>query len=120
MTSLQILEADLNNAEDQAVVLGMTRAYARDPMGNGRDLPEEVAEQLVEALQAHPTTIIFLALRADQPVGIVTCFVGFSTFAARPLINIHDLYVTGDCRRTAPVRCSRPSSRRHASWDAAS
>jgi ribosomal protein S18 acetylase RimI-like enzyme len=43
-------------------------------------------------------------LFARQPVGIVTCFVGFSTFAARPLINIHDLYVTGDCRRTGVAR----------------
>jgi ribosomal protein S18 acetylase RimI-like enzyme len=27
------------------------------------------------------------------PVGIAVCFLGFSTFAAQPLINIHDLAV---------------------------
>jgi GNAT superfamily N-acetyltransferase len=32
-------------------------------------------------------------LDRDTAVGIATCFVGFSTFAARPLINIHDLAV---------------------------
>ena len=29
----------------------------------------------------------------------MTCFIGFSTFAARSLINIHDLHVTADHRR---------------------
>jgi ribosomal protein S18 acetylase RimI-like enzyme len=32
-------------------------------------------------------------------VGIATCFIGFSTFAARPLINIHDLHVTKEHQR---------------------
>ncbi len=54
---------------------------------------------LVDRLQAHPTTLIFLAFDGDQPVGIATCFVGFSTFAARPLVNIHDLHVVLDYRR---------------------
>ena len=29
----------------------------------------------------------------------MTCFIGFATFAARSLINIHDLHVTADHRR---------------------
>jgi ribosomal protein S18 acetylase RimI-like enzyme len=71
----------------------MTRAYARDPMGNGADLPSDVQTRLIEKLRAHPTTLIFLAFDQYQPIGIATCFLGFSTFTARPLINIHDLYV---------------------------
>jgi hypothetical protein len=31
--------------------------------------------------------------RTAEAVGIAVCFIGFSTFAARPLINIHDLAV---------------------------
>ena len=76
----------------------MTRAYARDPMGNGQDLPAEVQQALVPGLRAHPTTLVFLAFHDDQAVGIVTSFTGFSTFAARPLINIHDLHVTKEHR----------------------
>ncbi len=77
----------------------MTRAYARDPMGNGRDLPDEVRRVLVDKLRAHPTTLIFLAFDNGRPVGIATCFVGFSTFAARPTVNIHDLHVVADQQR---------------------
>ncbi|MEC9189798.1 MAG: GNAT family N-acetyltransferase, partial [Planctomycetota bacterium] len=33
------------------------------------------------------------AFSGDQPVGLVNCFVGFSTFRAKPLINVHDLCV---------------------------
>ena len=55
-------------------------------------------------LRAHPTTLIFLALHQDEAVGIVTCFIGFSTFAARPLVNIHDLHVAKDHRRHGIAR----------------
>jgi ribosomal protein S18 acetylase RimI-like enzyme len=98
MSAVRIVQADLSDPRHQAAVLAMTRAYARDPMGNGRDLPDEVQQALVPGLRAHPTTLVFLAFRADEVVGIATCFVGFSTFAARPLINIHDLHVTREHR----------------------
>ena len=32
-------------------------------------------------------------------MGVAVCFRGFSTFAGRPLINIHDLAVTSEHRR---------------------
>ena len=34
----------------------------------------------------------------DKPVGLATTFEGFSTFAAKPLINIHDIAVLPDYR----------------------
>jgi ribosomal protein S18 acetylase RimI-like enzyme len=95
---LRIIRADLDEPSHRAAVLAMTREYARDPMGNGADLPDELQAVLIDRLRSHPTTLIFLAFHGDQPVGIVTCFLGFSTFAARPLLNIHDLHVTADHR----------------------
>lgn len=35
----------------------------------------------------------FLAYRGTGPIGPAPCFRGFPTFAARPLVNIHDLFV---------------------------
>jgi ribosomal protein S18 acetylase RimI-like enzyme len=96
---IRIVQADLHDSFHRAAVLAMTRDYARDPMGDGCDLPDHLQAVLIERLHAHPTTLIFLALHEDQPVGIVTCFVGFSTFAARPLVNIHDLHVAAAHRR---------------------
>jgi GNAT superfamily N-acetyltransferase len=98
MSSIEILEADLDCREHQQAVVALSNAYAMEPMGNGKALSSDVRRQLIPALQQHPTTIIFLAFRDQQAVGIATCFGGFSTFAARPLINIHDFYVIPDVR----------------------
>lgn len=95
---IRVLQADLNNPDHQAAILAMTRMYACDEMGNGDPLPEVVMDRLISEFQQLPTTLIFLALNDDQPVGIATCFRGLSTFAARPLINIHDFAVHPEYR----------------------
>ena len=89
-----IREADLGSPQDQESIVALTCAYAQDPMGCGKALEPETREQLIAGLQHHPTTLILLAEKEGEPVGIATCFVGFSTFAAKPLINIHDLAVS--------------------------
>ena len=96
---VRIIQADLEDPSHAAAVVAMTRDYARDPMGNGSDLPDELRAVLVDRLRDHPTTVIFLAFHGDEPVGIVTCFLGFSTFIVRPLLNIHDLHVAARHRR---------------------
>jgi ribosomal protein S18 acetylase RimI-like enzyme len=93
MQPITIIEADLAQPAHQDAIVRLINAYARDPMGNGRDLPEQVCAALIPGLQKHPTTLVFLAWYGEEAVGIAVCFVGFSTFAARPLINIHDLAV---------------------------
>lgn len=64
----------------------------------GKPLTEEVRQRLIAGLIAHPTTIIFLASVDDQMIGLANCFLGFSTFAAKPLINVHDLTVLDSFR----------------------
>jgi GNAT superfamily N-acetyltransferase len=93
VNTIQIVEADLARPEHQRAVIELTDAYSRDPMGDGHPLAPEVRESLISGLRQHPTTLIFLAYDGADAVGIATCFLGFSTFAARPLINIHDLGV---------------------------
>lgn len=91
--SVFIVIADLDREDHQRAVLDMVNAYAQDPMGAGRSLPTENLRRLIPGLREHPTTLIFLAYHEDRPIGIAVCFVGFSTFAALPLVNIHDLAV---------------------------
>jgi ribosomal protein S18 acetylase RimI-like enzyme len=90
---IRIVEADLSLAQHKEAVLAMVDAYSRDPMGNGKPLQSDVRAGLIRGLQEHPTTLIYLAFDEDNPVGAAVCFVGFSTFAAKPLINIHDFVV---------------------------
>jgi ribosomal protein S18 acetylase RimI-like enzyme len=48
--------------------------------------------------------LIFLAWREAEPIGLAICFLGFSTFAARPLVNIHDFFVSPAFRGTGVAR----------------
>ena len=98
MPQVTVIEAALDEPQHQEAILHLINAYARDPMGDGRDLPAAVRDRLIPGLQQHPTSLVFLAFDDAIPVGVAVCFVGFSTFAARPLINIHDLAVMPDSR----------------------
>jgi GNAT superfamily N-acetyltransferase len=40
-----------------------------------------------------------LAFQGEQPVAVAVCFIGLSTFAAKPLVNIHDCMVLPVFRR---------------------
>jgi ribosomal protein S18 acetylase RimI-like enzyme len=98
VSKVSVIEADLNDPQHQTAIVQLINAYARDPMGDGRDLPAAVRDRLISGLRQHPTTLVLLAFDDATPVGNAVCFVGFSTFAARPLINIHDLAVLPDYR----------------------
>jgi GNAT superfamily N-acetyltransferase len=39
-----------------------------------------------------------LAFEGDLPVGLINCIEGFSTFACRPLVNVHDVAVLASHR----------------------
>lgn len=91
--AIRTVQADLERAEHQAAVLAMVDAYSRDPMGDGAPLSAESRARLIPGLRQHPTTFVFLAYDGEVPVGVAVCFLGFSTFAAKPLVNLHDVAV---------------------------
>jgi len=98
MSTIEIIETDLERPKHQRAVVELLDAYARDPKGNGKPLADNVKRELIAGLQRHPTTHVFLAYVSDRPVGIAVCFLGFSTFAARPLLNLHDFAVLAEYR----------------------
>lgn len=98
MADITIVQADLARTEHQEAVVAMLDAYARDPMGDAQPLSDYARTHLVAGLQGHPTTLVLLVFADQRPVGIATCFGGFSTFAARPLLNISDFYVAPELR----------------------
>jgi GNAT superfamily N-acetyltransferase len=72
--------------------------YADDPMGGGHGLSAEVRATLVDRLRTVANFHGALAFAGGQAVGLINCFVGFSTFAAKPLLNVHDIVVRSDWR----------------------
>ncbi|MET0280289.1 MAG: GNAT family N-acetyltransferase [Steroidobacteraceae bacterium] len=94
----QVRRADLADARDAAAVVQLLDAYARDPLGGGEPLTGNAREQLIPGLMAHPMARVWLAFEGTAAVGVCVGFVGFSTFNARPLLNIHDLAVLPEHR----------------------
>ncbi len=91
--NVTIVDADLSRTEHQNALVTMLDAYMRDPMEGGEPPSEQVKRDLVPGLRAHPACHVLLAYHDDVPVGFSICFLGFSTFLARPLLNIHDIFV---------------------------
>ena len=95
---LSVRLADYSNAADASALLGLLDAYASDPAGGGEPLSEFAREHLVAALAQRPQAFSVLAFDGDKPVGLINCIEGFSTFACRPLVNLHDVAVLADYR----------------------
>ena len=95
---LTVALADYANDRDAADLLALLDAYARDPMGGGSPLNDQTRERLIAALNATPGAFSLIARIGDEAVGLVNCFTGFSTFAAAPLINVHDFVVVSGHR----------------------
>lgn len=98
MTLIKIQRIDLTETQHQQALLDVLNQYAQDPMGGGTPLSAETCCQLVPALSQRCDYYGLLAFDNNTPVGLLNAFEGFSTFYARPLLNIHDLAVVSDYR----------------------
>ena len=90
---LTVLPVDYLDPAHRHALEMLLDAYARDPMGGGEPLAADVQERLCDDLVARPTAASFIAWQDGHPVGLVNCIEGYSTFKARPLMNIHDIAV---------------------------
>ena len=96
--ALTVIRADLSDPLHREAIVRVTDSYARDPIGRSRGLDLDAARRLVPGIEAHPRAVVFLALADGEPVGIATCFGTFSSFDARPAMNIHDLAILPEWR----------------------
>ena len=93
-----VLVADYSDELHASAIVNLMNAYAMDKMGGGEPLPEVVKHNLVSEMAKVPNAFTVLSFVDGKPAGLINCFVGFSTFKAKPLINIHDIIVISDYR----------------------
>lgn len=98
----RVASLDLDDSAQAFAFLELLDHYARDPMGGGTGLKPEVKSRLVAELRGLPHFHGALAWQDGEALGLINCFLGFSTFAARPLLNVHDIVVR-DGRRGAGI-----------------
>jgi len=94
----RIVAVDLENKAISTAWLVLLDHYAHDPMGGGSGLSEYARANLVRELKEMSTFHGALAFIGDEAVGLINCFAAFSTFAAKPLLNIHDIVARDDRR----------------------
>ncbi|WP_406829086.1 GNAT family N-acetyltransferase [Microbulbifer sp. ARAS458-1] len=96
--TVETVIADYRDARQGADLLALLSEYALDPCGGGEPLPEICHDALLERLAAFPGAFSVLAYQGGKAVGLVNCFMGFSTFMCQPLVNIHDVTVSPSAR----------------------
>lgn len=92
--SIFITQADLENKEHSENILSLLSQYAKDINGGGKDLSDDVKQNLIIELKKRSSAVILLAYKNQTAIGLAICFEGFSTFYAKPLLNIHDFVVS--------------------------
>ena len=91
--NITVIKADYFHQQHEKDIQYLLDAYATDPMGGGKPLDQGVMETVVKKLSELPYAFSLIAYGDGTPVGLVNCFESFSTFSAKPLINIHDFAV---------------------------
>ncbi|HKK81256.1 MAG TPA: GNAT family N-acetyltransferase, partial [Prolixibacteraceae bacterium] len=99
MEKIEIVIGDINNEKDSKSMLAMLDLYMQDEMGGGSHLQSDIAIKNIEMLKEQSNYVFFLAKYNGEVAGVANCFVNFSTFKAKQLLNIHDFAVSPHFRR---------------------
>ena len=95
---ITIIQADYQNEQHGKDLVMLLNAYALDPMGGGEPLSAVVQQTLVATIATREDFLTLLCYVDGKPAGILNCVEGFSTFKAKPLLNIHDCGVLKEYR----------------------
>lgn len=95
----EIVRARYDDPAHADALVALLDAYARGTAGGGEPLSEFARSNLVRELAARPYVFSVLAFDGGTPIGLVNAIEGFSTFACRPLVNVHDVVVVASHRR---------------------
>lgn len=98
MDNIELCLCDFNNPLHSSNFIKLINHYIKDEMGGGTPHTLEKATELVRGISQHPTAFVVFARINQSFVGMVVSFVNFSTFNAKPFVNIHDVIVEQEFR----------------------
>ena len=96
---VDILRADYTDPRHRSAIPYLLNAYAKGLLGFKKNIKGHVLDALVPGLEQTRNALVLLVRTDRDYVGMAICFLGFSTFHAKPLINIHDFMVLEDFRK---------------------
>jgi ribosomal protein S18 acetylase RimI-like enzyme len=91
--NIQVIKANYLNPMHAEEIQELLNIYASDPMALSKPLDKAVKENIVKELSKLPYAFSLIAYVKGEPAGLANCFESFSTFACKPLVNIHDFIV---------------------------
>ncbi|MFW5753270.1 MAG: GNAT family N-acetyltransferase [Marinilabiliaceae bacterium] len=96
---MDVVQADLNRKEHKRAFEYLLDAYSRDEMGMAAPMEKTKVEKVIADLQGHPSYTGFFVIDSGRFLALANCFVNYSTFRARHLVNIHDFIVAPEYRQ---------------------
>ena len=90
----RITPVDFDNPCHAAALVALLDEYASGPTGGNKPLSPFARDNLAGQLRTRSNVHVLLAFAGERALGLAICIEGFSTFACKPLLNIHDLAVT--------------------------
>lgn len=92
-TNIFVKPCDYSDPSQRQAIVTLIGAYMKDEMGGGDPLSEQEQTRLTDGLSRHPAALVLLAQTDGCYAGLLVAFENFSTFTARPMLNIHDVVV---------------------------
>ena len=93
MQNMNVIRVDYHHEQQASDLVSLLDSYARDPMGGGEPLTQFVKDNLALELSKREFGLSLIAYVDNQPAALLNAFEGFSTFACKPLFNVHDIIV---------------------------
>ena len=99
----EIVKVDYTDTQQSTDLCNLLNSYAMDPKGGGDPINSTTLLSLPSQLRnfGHATSFIVYIdtdYGRQQPAALANCILSFSTFAAMPILNIHDVFVHADFR----------------------
>ncbi|WP_066627363.1 GNAT family N-acetyltransferase [Labilibacter marinus] len=89
-----LVKIDIQDETHQQALLSLMNDYMLDDMGLHSPLPEELGVDIINGLKEQNNYLGFLLKYGGEFIALANCFIAFSTFKAKQLINIHDYVVS--------------------------
>ena len=96
---MKLIQVNLADKRHCDAVIDLLNHYMLDEMGIGEAMPQGLDTTILEGLKKHQAYLGFLVEVDNRFAALANCNLNFSTWKAKPLINIHDLIVSPDFRK---------------------
>lgn len=83
-------QAGLESSRDSETIVSLLNQFMS---GNHRVAGTRIDGGIIAKLKKLGTARIYLCEEGNEVIGIAVCFVGFSTFQQKELLNIHDFFI---------------------------